>query len=124
MLGDIDRGATVFTAECKSLKKAQQYENDWSGNSNRVIARKKSNRSGRSAHDQQRHEKSELSTDQVADSSKHKRTEWTNGKSDGECCESFEEVDGGVAFWIELRRDDRLDASAGGRMRRLPRATR
>src|SRR5689334_12039304 len=107
MFGNVHSSSAVFAAECQSLQQSEKDENYRSCNANRAIAWQESDRGCRAPHYQQRYEESELTADNVTDSAEDERAERTHRKTDSECCERLEKVYCGVAFGIELSRNDR-----------------
>jgi len=111
MLRNVDSSPSILAAECKSLRHSQQYEDYWCSNSNLRVIRKQSNRRSRAAHDQQRRQKREFSSDEIAEAAKEQRAQWTNGETNTERRERLEEIGGWISGGIKLRRENRRQTS-------------
>jgi len=75
------------------------------------VAGQESDRRRRAAHEKQRREKSELSSDPVAKPAEEESTEWPHGKANRKGGESLEEIGRGISSRIKLSRDDRCKTS-------------
>src|SRR6185369_4118442 len=103
VFGDINSSATILTAERESLEHTNQQQNNRRSESDRRVGGQETDRGGRAAHDQQRHEKRILASDEIADASEEKCTERTDYKSDGERRKISDERECVVTFGIEER---------------------
>src|SRR5260221_5815613 len=111
MLGDINRSAAVLAPEGKSLEQTKKHENYRSCQTDFRIARQKTDRRRRPAHYQERYQKSEFSTNEIADSAEHQRSERTHGEADRECRERFEKIRCWISRWIKLSRKNSRETS-------------
>ncbi len=84
MFGDVNCSAAIFTTERESLKHTDQQENYRRSDSDRGVRRQETDRGRGAAHNDQRHEKRVLSSDEIADASKEECAERTDYKSDRE----------------------------------------
>ena len=111
VLGDVHRRASVLSTKRKALEQTQDDEDDWCSQPDFRITWQESDGRRRAAHYQQGREKREFSSDEVADTAEHQRTERSNRKSDSESRQGLKEGSGWAATRKKLRRYDRGQAS-------------
>jgi hypothetical protein len=80
VLGYVNSSAAIFATQSKSLKYADNQENDRRRNTNRGVSRQETDQLGRAAHNQKRHQEGIFASHQIADASEEERPERTNYK--------------------------------------------
>jgi hypothetical protein len=77
----IDGGTTVLTAQCQTLRHAQQDQDDRGGHANAFVVGQHADEEGRQAHDDDGHQEGVLAADHVAQHAEHQRAERTHDEA-------------------------------------------
>src|SRR3954451_11757638 len=81
MLGDVNRGAAVFTPERKALHQSKRDQHDRSGNTPAVKAGEQTDEKGADAHQRHRDQEGVFASDHVAETTEDQRAERTYRKA-------------------------------------------
>ena len=106
VLGDVDHGAAVFTAQCQSLQNAQRDEQDRCERAHRGVDGQEANAERRSAHDDDGDHEGALAPDEVAEPAEDDRPDRPHDKANPEGQQREDEAEGGVQAAEELRGKD------------------
>ncbi|MNX88877.1 hypothetical protein D3C86_1208670 [compost metagenome] len=92
MLGHIDHGAAEFTAQRQALDHAHQHKGDRGKNSGRCIGRQHPDHERRTAHQDDRDQKSVFASDQVSQAAKDDGAERPQHEARGEAKQRKDEA--------------------------------
>ena len=107
MLGDIGRGAAVFTTEGEALTQAQRHQQDGRQPADLGERRQQSDEERRGAHHHDGHQEGVFATDQVADAAEDQRAEWTHQEARRVSREGRQQCGRVIAGREEQRREKR-----------------
>ncbi len=106
MFGDIGSRTAILAAQCQALQDAQGNQDDRSCNPDSGVIRQDADDEGRCAHDQDRHQEGEFTTDHVAQAAKHQRAERSHDEARGKCQQCKNEAGIRICAGEELLGDD------------------
>ncbi|MNY05275.1 hypothetical protein D3C86_1379870 [compost metagenome] len=113
VLGDIGRGATVFTAQGQALEHAQHHQDDRRGDADAGVGRQQPDAERRQAHEDDGGEEGVLAPDHVPQPPEHQRAERPDDEAGGEGHQRKDErrgvVDPGEKLLADHRREGAIE---------------